>query len=102
MTNTILVCILIILLIIIIYNTIHSEPFSHSTNGAIQQLQAKDVQDLNITVGIGEYQPLWNMPTRFPPYLYSYPYYYYYPGIYNYYNYPYYRYPYYNRRWWRW
>jgi hypothetical protein len=102
MDKTILVCILIILLIIITYNTIHSEPFSHSTNGAIQQLQAKDVQDINISVGVDRYpplygyQPIWNAPTRFP-YLYAYPYYYYYPGIYNYYGYPYY-----GRRWWRW
>jgi hypothetical protein len=112
MIRTILVCLLIILLIIITYNIIHTEAFSHSTNGAIQQLQAKDVQDINISVGVDGYppvydplygyQPMWNAPTRFPSYLYSYPYYYYYPGIYNYYGYAYS--PYWSqwRRWWRW
>jgi hypothetical protein len=88
MIKTILVCLLIIITIIILYNIIHTESFSNST---IQQLQSKDVQDINISVGVDGYppvydplygyQPMWNAPTRFPSYLYSYPYYYYYPDL---------------------
>ena len=89
MDPIILFC-LIVLIIVFAYNLIHKESFSHSTGGALQQLQAKDVQDINITVGTEKYlpyygyYPIWNAPTRYPPYLYYYPYYYYYPSIYNY------------------
>jgi len=122
MIRTILICLLIIIIIILTYNIIHTESFINDKQSADRQIQSKDVQDININVGIDGYplydqlygyQPIWNAPTRFPSYLYSYPYYYYYPGIYNYYpgiyNYGiqsnYYTYsPYWSqwRRWWRW
>jgi len=81
MIKIILVCLLII---IILYNTMYIEPFLH------------------IDDGYPTYPPIWNIPTRLPSYLYSYPYYYYYPSIYNHYGYTYS--PYWSqwRRWWRW
>ena len=104
MIRTILICLLVIIIIIIIYNIIHTEPFIQNNP------QYKNIKkDININIGVDDYpiydplygyQPIWNAPTRFPSYLYSYPYYYYYPGIYNYYAYS----PYWSqwRRWWRW
>jgi hypothetical protein len=76
--------------------------FSHSTNGPLQQLQSRDIQDLNLTINTEKYLSpnncsyntmLWNVPTRYPYYYPGY-YPYYYPGYYNYYM------PYWNwRRW---